>query len=270
MLKHLPVFIVLILFFSAARAQTHADSTKNLPADSIKKIVVIDTISKKAAIDTIVKKDSANVRLKTDTAIKSAIVVKSSADSSMIDSVAKRSAIVKSIIDSAAKRPKIDSSAKHSTDKKLVKRSAAPALVVKHSPIKTLSDERYNAYLKGDDLDSMALVGEMNHYPLPDYALKYKVQIGLNPGQITKLKALATVLQRKKVEMGENIIRNEKMLDSLFHSKQVIDGTLIFYTNRSGLYLGELRGAILMACYETEKILSDDQIRKLEALEKGN
>jgi hypothetical protein len=143
-------------------------------------------------------------------------------------------------------------------------------IVIKPSPIKTISDRRYNAYLNGDDLDSMAMVGELNHYPLPDKALKYKVQIGLNPGQITKLKAMATELHRKRIEMGNNIIKNEKMLDSLFHSKQVVDGTLIFYTNRAGLYLGELRGAILMACYETEKILSDDQIKRLEALEKTN
>jgi len=116
----------------------------------------------------------------------------------------------------------------------------------------------------------MALVGELNHYPLPDKALKYKVQLGLNPGQIIKLNDLATKLHRKKLEMGENIIHNEKMLDSLFHSRQIIDGTLIFYTNRSGLYYGELRGAILLACYNTEKILSDTQIRKLESLEKVN
>ena len=70
--------------------------------------------------------------------------------------------------------------------------------------------------------------------------------------------------------MGENIIHNEKMLDSLFHNKQMTDGILIFYTNRSGLYYGELRGAILLACYNTEQILSDDQIKKLEVLEKGN
>lgn len=173
-------------------------------------------------------------------------------------------------VDTPAMHLKANSAAVKHLHTDSVAKHQAGETIIRHSLIKTLSDKKYNAYLNGEDLDSMAMVGEMNHYPLPDKALKYKVQIGLNPGQITKLKSMAAELHRKKVEMGENIIRNEKMLDSLFHSKQIVDGTLIFYTNRSGLYLGELRGAILMTCFKTEKILSDDQIKRLEALEKEN
>jgi hypothetical protein len=179
------------------------------------------------------------------------------------DSVVKQSSA-----DSVVKHSSADSDVKHSP-KSAVKHPSKD-IEVKHSPIKTLSDERYNAYLKGDDLDKMALVGELNHYPLPDTALKYKVQLGLNPGQITKLKDLAAALHRKMVEMGDNIIRNEKLLDNLFHSKEVTDGTIIFYTNRYGIYMGELRNAILQTCYKTENILSDSQIKKLEALLRGN
>lgn len=300
MIKRLPVFILLVLLFGAVHAQTHEGSTKNLPASVIEKVqlvdttgkkvtgdtivkkAVADTITKKTVIDTAVKKDTANLHVKTDTTIKTLVVkpaVDSAASKPVVDSLAKTSAIVKPLVDSVAKQPKIDSvtivkspeNKKSGTYSVKVKITPPPPdKVIKHSPIKTLSDERYNAYLKGDDLDSMALVGEMNNYPLPDQALKYKVQIGLNPGQITKIKALATELHRKKVEMGDNIIRNEKMLDSLFHSRKIIDGTLIFYTNRSGLYYGELRGAILMACYNTEQILSDDQLKKLEALMKAH
>ena len=141
---------------------------------------------------------------------------------------------------------------------------------LKHSPVKTLSDKKYNMLVKGEDFDNMALVAQLNHYPLPDKALKYKVEIGLNPGQITKLKEIADALHRKRVEMGENIVRNEKMLDSLFHSKRVVDGTIIFYSNRYGIYLGEIRNAVLQACFKTENILSDDQIKRLESLQKAN
>ncbi len=140
----------------------------------------------------------------------------------------------------------------------------------KHSPVKTLSDKKYNALVRGEDFDNMALVAQLNHYPTPDKALRYKVEIGLNPGQITKLKEIAEALHRKRVEMGENIVRNEKMLDSLFHSKRVEDGTIIFYTNRYGIYLGELRNAVLQACFKTESILSDEQIKRLESLQKAN
>jgi hypothetical protein len=190
-----------------------------------------------------------------------------SADStkhSSVDSTAKHSAI-----DTVVKHSEADSNAKHPTAKKVVKDSPYE-VVFQHSPIKGLTDTRYNAYLRGDDLDSMALTGQLNHYPLPDDALKYKVQLSLNSQQVAKLKDLAKTLHRKKVEMGESIIRNEKMLDNLFHNQQITDGTLIFYTNRSGLYFGELKGAILMACYNTQKILSEGQLKKLETLEKVN
>ncbi|HEY4195709.1 MAG TPA: hypothetical protein VGM63_09245 [Mucilaginibacter sp.] len=172
-----------------------------------------------------------------------------------------------SVADTTAKHLESDSSAKHSATKK---KESPNEVVFQHSPIKTISDTRYNAYLRGDDLDSLALAGQLNQYPLPDDALKYKVQLSLNVQQVAKLKDLATTLHRKKVEMGESIIRNEKMLDNLFHNQQITDGNLIFYTNRSGLYYGELKGAILMACYNTQKILSEGQLKKLVTLEKMN
>jgi hypothetical protein len=191
-------------------------------------------------------------------------VVDSTAKHTIIDTTAKHLPV-----DSASKHSAADSSAKHSAAKKVVKDSPYE-VVFQHSPIKGLTDTRYNAYLRGDDLDSMALTGQLNHYPLPDDALKYKVQLSLNAQQVAKLKDLSVALHRKKVEMGENIIRNEKMLDNLFHNQQITDGTLIFYTNRSGLYFGELKGAILMACYNTQKILSEGQLKKLATLEKVN
>jgi len=288
MIKHLLVFVLLISVFTTAKSQTDT-LNKSPAADTTVKHPVIDTLVKHPATDSLIQHkfvdtlprrmpvDSAAKHLPADTLVKHTVVdslVKHPAG----DTVVQNPPVIKPPADSVSNHSPVNATVKHPAVSNSVKHAAVESalksqpvvVIIKHSPIKTLSDKKYNAWLNGDDLDSMAMVGEMNHYPLPDKALKYKVQIGLNPGQITKLKNLAAELHRKKVEMGNNIIRNEKMLDSLFHSKQVIDGTLIFYTNRSGLYLGELRGAILMTCYQTEKILSDDQIRKLEALEKTN
>lgn len=141
---------------------------------------------------------------------------------------------------------------------------------IQHSTVKTINDTRYNAYLKGEDLDDMSLAGELNYFPMPDKVLKLKKELELSPVQVIKLKELSTNLHRKKLEMGVVIIRNEKTLDDLFRTKQVNEGSLIFYTNRSGLYYGELKGAILMACYNTQKLLTAIQVRKLETLGKLN
>jgi len=248
MLKQLLFTSLCLLFFIPVFAQTHEDSVKNNP--------VTDTIAKHQVADTVSKKP-------TDT-VKHAVV----------DSVTKVHPT-----DSVVKQPEADSSASVSnksaiktTKKSTTKATTKPPVVLdaepKHSTVKTINDLRYNAYLKGDDLDNMALAGDLNHFPSPDSALKYKKQLDLSPIQVGQLTKLSTELHRKKVEMGTNIIRNEKMLDSLFHSRQIDEGSLIFYTNRSGLYYGELKGAILMACYKTEKLLTPAQIKKLETLEK--
>ena len=136
-----------------------------------------------------------------------------------------------------------------------------------HSTIKSISNERYNALIKGIDLDNMAAVAELNNYPMPDKVLKYKKQLDLSPTQLSKLTAINMELHRKRVEMGGNIITNEKKLDDLFRMHQVDDGVIIFYTNRYGLYQGEIRNAILQACYKTEELLSEGQLKQLETLE---
>ena len=282
MLRHLFVFIIFSLFLTSAFAQTQVDSMNNHQlVDTVAKPAPADSVIKQQLADTLIKYSPVS-RKRKKISVKHPLI-DSSLNHSAVDSVVKHpsidSASKRSAADSVVKHPVVDSAAKNlSADtgkkqppvKKTTKLPAVNAVVVKHSPIKTLSDERYNTLLKGDDFDDMALVGAMNHYPSPDDALKYKVQIGLNPGQITKLKDIADALHRKKVEMGQNIIKNEKMLDSLFHSKRVVDGTIIFYSNRYGLYLGEIRNAVLQACYKTENILSDDQVKRLEAARKGH
>jgi hypothetical protein len=138
---------------------------------------------------------------------------------------------------------------------------------LKKSPIKTLTDKQYNAFLKGEDLYDMPLVAELNHFPMPDKVIKYKREIDLSPTQVTKIGAIAKELQRKRLEMGVFIIRNERALDSLFKKQRLDNGTIIFYTNRYGLYQGELRNAILQACFNTGQLLAPQQIKKLETLQ---
>ena len=139
----------------------------------------------------------------------------------------------------------------------------------KHSPLKTLSPEQYDALIKGDDIYGMSLAGELNHYPLPDKVLKLKKQVNLSQIQVTKISAVAKELNRKKLEMGLIIINNERTLDSIFRYSRLNNGSLIFYTNRYGLYQGEIRNAILQACLATRMLLSDDQVKRYEALQKS-
>jgi len=141
-----------------------------------------------------------------------------------------------------------------------------PDSTLKKSPVKTLSDKQFTSLITGeylfDDINRAAL---LNHYPMPDDALKFKKELNLSAPQLTKLSAIATQLHSKRVEMGNFIVVNETTLDKLL-KKGADNGSIIFYSNRSGLYYGELRNAILQACISTGNLLSPGQVSKLETL----
>lgn len=141
-----------------------------------------------------------------------------------------------------------------------------PDSTLKKSPVKTLNDKQFTLLITGeylfDDINQAAL---LNHYPMPGDALKFKKELSLSPAQVTKLGTIATELHRKRVEMGNFIVTNETTLDKLL-KKGTDNGSIIFYANRSGLYYGELRNAILQACVSAGNLLSPGQVSKLETL----
>ena len=151
-----------------------------------------------------------------------------------------------------------------------VKLYAQSADSIKKSPVRTLTYQQYNAYVKGEAGNDMARVAEMNHYPMPDKVLKLKKELDLSPIQIKNIETVNNYMRRKRLQIGGSVISTEKALDSLFRTKKVEDGSLIFYTNRYGLYQGELKNAILQACFATEKQLTPQQIKRFEALQKPN
>src|SRR5476651_1412175 len=107
--------------------------------------------------------------------------------------------------------------------------------VVLHSPVRTISDKQYNAWLKGTDLNNMAYVAELNPYPLPDQLIQYKKELDLSPSQINAINAVVKSLNRRRREIGQSVIRNGRAQDSLFCTGKLDDGTIIFYGNRYGL-----------------------------------
>ena len=144
-----------------------------------------------------------------------------------------------------------------------------PDSAIQQSPLKTLSNEQYNALITGKDIYGMSLAAELNHYPSPGKVLKYKKDLNLTSEQVSRISAIDKELTRKKLEMGRIIIHNERTLDSIFLYNRLDSGSLIFYANRYGLYQGELRNAILQACLVTANLLTHQQLRKLDALQKA-
>ncbi|RFZ83485.1 hypothetical protein DYU05_15265 [Mucilaginibacter terrenus] len=145
-----------------------------------------------------------------------------------------------------------------------------PDSLLKPSPVKMFTDRQFVSLMNGEDIYNMSSSAELNGYPSAQKALKYQKEIGLTAVQIAALNKINTELTRKKIEMGNFMVTNEKKLDALFRSRKVSDGDLIFYTNRYGLYMGELRNAILQASYNTNKLLTTLQVNKLKAYKNDN
>lgn len=141
--------------------------------------------------------------------------------------------------------------------------------LLKPSPIKTLSAEQYNALINGNDQYGMVTVAELNGFPSPEKALKYKKEVDLSPAQIATLTKMVIELKRKKIEMGNFIVTNETKLETMFRTRKLNESELIFYTNRYGLYQGELRNAILQASLKTWQLLSPQQVNKLQTFKKS-
>ncbi|MVN90906.1 hypothetical protein [Mucilaginibacter aquatilis] len=136
------------------------------------------------------------------------------------------------------------------------------------SVIKTLTLKQYVDYQKGPTLENMALPATLNRYPMPDDVLKYKKELKLTPEQVKKITEISKYLQLKKTEIGQSVIRNEKKLDDLFTTQKVDEGSIAFYGNRYGLYEGEYRTSVLMACYNTYNTLNPQQTKQYWKLKK--
>jgi Spy/CpxP family protein refolding chaperone len=133
---------------------------------------------------------------------------------------------------------------------------------------RSLGYEQYKAYFAGTDINKLDAIAELNGYPSPQKALSLKKELGLSADQVAQLTAITTELKRKMKEMGALIIRNEETLNTLFKTKQINDGNLIFYANRYGGDIGELRNAMLQTYLKTQNILTPEQLKKYSALPK--
>lgn len=126
--------------------------------------------------------------------------------------------------------------------------------------------DKFEAYQASKNITGMLAIADHNHYPFPAKVLSWQKELQLNERQKVVIKAINKELIRKVNEMNNFLITNERTMDSLFRYKKINNGTLIFYTNRYGLYQGELRNALLQACVKTEAQLTSTQIKKYDSL----
>ncbi|RYE34934.1 MAG: hypothetical protein EOP42_07000 [Sphingobacteriaceae bacterium] len=135
-----------------------------------------------------------------------------------------------------------------------------------NTPVKEAFLQKFEAYQLSKNYFSLLDIADRNHYPSPQKVLTWQKQLQLNDRQKLVINQINTELKRKVNEMNNFLITNERTMDSLFRYKKINNGMLIYYTNRYGLYQGELRNALLQACVKTEAVLTSTQIKKYNAL----
>lgn len=139
---------------------------------------------------------------------------------------------------------------------------------VLHSPIKTLTDEQYAAMMRSDEVGNMSAPATMNNYPHPEHVLKFAKELKLTAEQMKQFNEIMRVLNMKRKEVAASMIMNEKTLNAFFSNMKANEGNILFYGTRYGSYMGELRVALLMACFQTRKVLTAWQMNKFYTLEK--
>ncbi|MDB5120462.1 MAG: hypothetical protein JWN56_1680 [Sphingobacteriales bacterium] len=113
----------------------------------------------------------------------------------------------------------------------------------------------------------MVKVAEVNNYPDPCRVIEISTHLKLTPAQLSKLTTIKSSLEFKAKEMDGFINQQEKKLNDLFASGKAEEGSIIYYTNKLGLYEGELRNAYLQAHLKTRYVLTPAQLKKYNQLE---
>ena len=125
------------------------------------------------------------------------------------------------------------------------------------------------------DLDTLKLnktllmtkVAAVNNYPDPAGVIESSGLLKLSPSQLTKLNDIKSAMEFKAKEMEGFIDQQEKKLNNLFASGKAEEGAIIYYTNKLGLYDGELRNAYLQAYLKTRYVLTPAQLKKYAQLD---
>jgi hypothetical protein len=134
-----------------------------------------------------------------------------------------------------------------------------PYGALKDRPIKALSADDVTGLRAGRGM-SMALPAELNRYPGPMHVLDHATALGLSLDQKQKLGQHVETMRADAMALGEQIIKRERALDSLFRSGAADASAVDRITSEIATLYGRLRAAHLRAHVETRATLTDPQV----------
>jgi Spy/CpxP family protein refolding chaperone len=131
--------------------------------------------------------------------------------------------------------------------------------------VKALGPQEISDYLSGQGL-GLAKAAELNGYPGPTHVLELAVELDLTAAQKAQTEALFSRMHERAIALGEEFVREERMLDRLFATRTVTFANLSESLARIGRLQGELRRVHLDAHVEQSGLLTPQQIEEYRRL----
>jgi Spy/CpxP family protein refolding chaperone len=136
--------------------------------------------------------------------------------------------------------------------------AASPYAGAEGRDIKALSAADVDAYLTGQGM-GFAKAAELNGYAGPKHVLELATELDLTAEQRTRTQALFASMQTKAVELGRQLVDEERKLDRLFASTGITQDSLQESVARIGELQADVRAAHLEAHLEQAEILTSEQ-----------
>ena len=131
--------------------------------------------------------------------------------------------------------------------------------------IKALSAEEVKQYLAGAGM-GYAKAAELNHFPGPMHVLELAAALALTGEQRTATERLMQAHKAEARALGAKLVAAEQALEQLFRSGQVDRGELEKVVATAARLQGEYRLAHLETHRRMRALLTDDQVKRYDAL----
>lgn len=131
--------------------------------------------------------------------------------------------------------------------------------------IKSLSPSEIDGYLTGKGM-GFAKAAELNHYPGPRHVLDLAEQLKLDNHQLQQTQNLFNKMQTSAIELGRQLVDQEKELDRLFDENKATRESLEKTLKEIGSTVAELRFVHLSAHLEQKRILNKHQVMMYDQL----
>jgi hypothetical protein len=125
--------------------------------------------------------------------------------------------------------------------------------------IKALSPQEVSDLLAGKGM-GFAKTAELNGFPGPAHVLELASQLQLTPEQMAGTEALFKKMQTQAVDIGRQVVEEERVLDRKFSSRSITPAQLQSSLKRIAELQSDLRRVHLEAHLQQTALLSDAQV----------